>query len=69
VVFVDLSGYTRLTEEHGDEVAVRFATTLQREADAAASANDGRLVKLLGDGAMLRFPDAERPPSSSLRSV
>jgi adenylate cyclase len=69
VVFVDLSGYTRLTEEHGDEVAVRFATTLQREADAAASANDGRLVKLLGDGAMLRFPDAERGLRAALGLV
>jgi adenylate cyclase len=60
VVFVDLSGYTRLTEERGDEVAVRFASSLQREAEATATVNDGRLVKLLGDGVMLRFPDAER---------
>ena len=60
VVFVDLSGYTRLTEERGDEVALGFAVTLQREAEAEAAANDGRLVKLLGDGAMLWFPDAER---------
>jgi adenylate cyclase len=60
VVFVDLSGYTRLTEERGDEVAVRLAATLQQEAAAAATANGGRLVKLLGDGSMLRFPDAQR---------
>ena len=60
VVFVDLSGYTRLTEERGDEAAVGYATTLQREAEAVATSNDGRLVKLLGDGVMLRFPDAER---------
>ncbi|MGH2655237.1 MAG: adenylate/guanylate cyclase domain-containing protein [Actinomycetota bacterium] len=69
VVFVDLSGYTRLTEERGDEVAVRFATTLQREADAVASANGGRLVKLLGDGAMLRFPDAGRGLEAALALV
>jgi adenylate cyclase len=69
VVFVDLTGYTRLTEERGDEVAVRFATTLQREADAVASANGGRLVKLLGDGAMLRFPDAERGLEAALALV
>jgi adenylate cyclase len=66
VVFVDLSGYTRLTEEHGDEVAVRFSSTLQEEAEAAATANDGRLVKLLGDGAMLRFPDAGRGLDAAL---
>jgi class 3 adenylate cyclase len=69
VVFVDLSGYTRLTEEHGDEVAVRFATTLQAEAEAAAAANDGRLVKLLGDGAMMRFPDAHRGVAAALSLV
>jgi adenylate cyclase len=69
VVFVDLSGYTRLTEERGDEVAVRLAATLQREAAAAATANGGRLVKLLGDGAMLRFPDAKRAVAASLELV
>jgi adenylate cyclase len=69
VVFVDLSGYTRLTEERGDEVAVGFASTLQREAEAVATANDGRLVKLLGDGAMLRFPDAERGLDAALALV
>jgi adenylate cyclase len=69
VVFVDLSGYTRLTEERGDEVAVRLAATLQREAAAAATANGGRLVKLLGDGAMLRFPDAERGLEAALGLV
>jgi adenylate cyclase len=69
VVFVDLSGFTRLTEEHGDEVAVRYASTLQREAEAVAAANDGRLVKLLGDGAMLRFPDANRGVNAALSAV
>src|SRR5687768_16374372 len=58
VVFVDLFGYTRLTEERGDEVAVGFASTLQRRAEAVAASNGGRLVKLLGDGAMLRLPNA-----------
>jgi adenylate cyclase len=69
VVFVDLSGYTRVSEEHGDEVAVRFASTLQREAEAVATANGGKLVKLLGDGAMLRFPDAERGLEAALALV
>jgi class 3 adenylate cyclase len=69
VVFVDLSGYTRLTEERGDEVAARSASSLQREAEAVAAANDGRLVKLLGDGAMLQFPDAERGLTAALALV
>ena len=58
IVFVDLSGYTTLTRERGDESAVLAASSLQREADAAATRHGGRLVKLLGDGAMLRLGDA-----------
>jgi adenylate cyclase len=69
VVFVDLSGYTRLTEERGDEVAVRLAATLQREAATAATAHGGRLVKLLGDGAMLGFPDAKRGLAAALELI
>jgi adenylate cyclase len=69
VAFVDLSGFTLVTEERGDEMAVRFATTLQREAEVAAARHDGRLVKLLGDGAMLWFPDAERGVLASLSVV
>ena len=57
-MFVDLSGYTAFTSERGDESAVRAASSLQREADAAATRHGGRLVKLLGDGAMLRLADA-----------
>jgi len=58
IVFVDLSGFTRLTREAGDESAVIAASSLQRHADATAARHGGRLVKLLGDGAMLRLDDA-----------
>jgi adenylate cyclase len=58
IVFVDLTGYTRLTRERGDETAVAAAASLQRHADATATRHGGRLVKLLGDGAMLRLTDA-----------
>lgn len=69
VVFVDLSGFTKVTEQRGDEMALRFATTLQQEAEAAAARHEGRLVKLLGDGAMLRFPDADRAVLASMSAV
>jgi adenylate cyclase len=58
IVFVDLTGFTRLTSERGDESAVVAATSLQHHADATATRHGGRLVKLLGDGAMLRLTDA-----------
>jgi class 3 adenylate cyclase len=55
VVFADVSGYTNVTEERGDEAAVRIASALQRQAEEVALRHGGRLVKLLGDGAMLYF--------------
>jgi adenylate cyclase len=58
IAFVDLTGFTRLAQEHGDESALHAATSLQRRADEAAGRYGGRLVKLLGDGAMLRLTDA-----------
>ncbi len=58
ILFVDLTGYTRLTEAAGDDLAARSAAHLGRAADAAARANSGEVVKLLGDGAMLHFDSA-----------
>ena len=57
IAFVDLAGYARLTETGGDELAARSAARLAELADAAARPLGGRLVKLLGDGAMLHFRD------------
>ena len=57
IAFVDLAGYTRLTETGGDELAARSAARLAELADEAARPHGGRLVKLLGDGAMLHFRD------------
>jgi adenylate cyclase len=69
IVFVDLSGFTRLTNERGDESAVRVAASLQRRADDAARSHGGRLVKLLGDGAMLRLTDPAVGVSAALELV
>lgn len=69
IVFVDLSGFTRLTREQGDESAVHAATSLQRRADQAARQHGGRLVKLLGDGAMLRLTDATAGVDAALDLV
>ena len=69
IVFVDLSGYTRLTSERGDESAVHAAASLQRRADDAARKHGGRLVKLLGDGAMLRLMEPAVGVSAALDLV
>jgi adenylate cyclase len=58
IAFVDLSGFTTLTVEHGDDVAAAAATKLGELASAAAQSSGGRVVKLLGDGVLLRFDSA-----------
>jgi adenylate cyclase len=58
IAFVDLAGYTQLTQTEGDERAATFATTLQQLATTVVRAHRGRVVKLLGDGVMLRFGSA-----------
>jgi adenylate cyclase len=56
IAFVDLTGYTELTATGGDERAAQFASTLQTLATTSARAHRGQVVKLLGDGVMLRYP-------------
>jgi class 3 adenylate cyclase len=58
VAFVDVTGFTRLTAESGDEVGARTAVRLGELADEAARRHDGRVVKLLGDGVLLLFKDS-----------
>ena len=66
---MDLSGFTRLTIEQGDDVAAATATRLAEMADAAARAASGRVVKLLGDGVLLRFGSAAEAIPAILRLV
>ena len=58
IAFVDLAGFTERTATAGDELAAQDATTLQGLAQTTAIAHRGRVVKLLGDGVMLRFGSA-----------
>jgi adenylate cyclase len=61
IVFADLTGFTALTHELGDEEAAMTALRLRDEVEPLARENGGRLVALLGDGAMLFF---DRPPTA-----
>jgi adenylate cyclase len=53
--FADLSGYTRLTEEAGDEVAAQVSVKLAELVNDVASRYAGSVVKLLGDGVLFHF--------------
>ena len=57
VCFLDLTGYTRLTEERGDEAAAELATRLADLVRASSRAHGGQPVKWLGDGVMFHFPN------------
>jgi adenylate cyclase len=55
--FLDITGYTRLTQERGDEAAAALAATLGRLVQRTSIQHGGRPVKWLGDGVMFYFPD------------
>jgi len=54
--FVDLSGFTALTEAHGDEEAVAMLTRFREITQGALGPTDV-LVKTIGDAVMLAFSD------------
>ena len=57
ICFLDITGYTRLTGERGDEAAADLAEVLGRLVSRSAFERGGRPIKWLGDGVMLHFPD------------
>jgi len=57
VCFLDVTGYTRLTEERGDAAAADLAAQLGRMVQRTSTLHGGKPVKWLGDGVMLYFRD------------
>jgi adenylate cyclase len=55
--FLDITGYTRLTQERGDEAAAALAAQLSRLVQRSSVQHGGRPVKWLGDGVMFYFPN------------
>lgn len=56
VVFADLVGSTSMFERLGDETASRFVTQLVGALSQIFEQHSGRVVKLLGDGLFVVFP-------------
>jgi adenylate cyclase len=57
ICFLDITGYTRLTQERGDAAAAQLAEQLGRLVQRTSIRHGGRPVKWLGDGVMFFFPN------------
>jgi adenylate cyclase len=80
ICFVDMTGFTRLTEEHGDEKAARLATSLAELVNDVSRRHGGRAIRWLGDGGLFYFEEvnaafaaalemSERAPATGLPST
>jgi class 3 adenylate cyclase len=64
--FLGLVGYTRLTEDRGDDAAAEIAANLAELTQRAARTRGGLPVKWLGDGIMFFF---KRPGAAVLSAL
>ena len=57
ICFLDISGYTRLTQEWGDDRAANLASTVERLVQRISVQRGGKTIKWLGDGVMFYFDE------------
>ncbi|MGH3006976.1 MAG: adenylate/guanylate cyclase domain-containing protein [Gaiellaceae bacterium] len=69
IAFLDLTGYTTLAEERGDQAAAELAASLASIVQEASRTRGCRPVKWLGDGVMFHFSDSARAIQSGLELV
>ena len=66
VVFTDLEGFTTFTAEQGDAAAIDLLHDHHRRVGPVVRSRGGKVVKRLGDGLLLSFPD---PAAAALAGV
>jgi class 3 adenylate cyclase/DNA-binding transcriptional MerR regulator len=69
IAFLDLTGYTEIAEERGDQAAAELASDLASIVQEAAQTHGGRPVKWLGDGVMFHFADPGKAILSGLALI
>jgi adenylate cyclase len=69
VCFVDLTGYTRQTEEQGDAAAAELAGRLAALVEGISRRYAGRPVRWLGDGGMFVFREASAAVQAAIEMV
>lgn len=68
LAFVDLSDFTAYADAHGDLLAVEVVESFAQAVTAELGEN-GRVLKALGDGYMLSFPDPHAAVSACVRII
>ena len=69
ICFLDITGYTRLTQERGDAAAANLAEDLARLVQRTSVQHGGRPIKWLGDGVMFFFDDPGAAVVAALEMV
>jgi adenylate cyclase len=69
VVFTDLEGFTSYTADVGDAAAVELLAEHHRQVAPIVRSRGGRIVKRLGDGLMLCFPEPDAAVLAALELV
>ena len=69
VAFTDLEGFTRFTATRGDEAASQLLAEHHRVVGPIVRSRGGRVVKRLGDGLLLTFPEPEAAVLACLELV
>jgi len=59
VAFTDLEGFTRFTERNGDDAASQLISDHHRTIGPIVRSRGGRVVKRIGDGLLLTFPEPQ----------
>lgn len=69
VMFTDLQGFTRFTSQEGDDAAGKLLAEHHRSVGPVIRSRGGRIVKRLGDGLLLTFPEPEAAVLAGLELV
>jgi adenylate cyclase len=69
VAFVDLVGFTSLADGSGDQRAADIAAAFEDVVIDSTRARGGRIVKMMGDGALLLFQDGDAAVRAGLEMV
>jgi adenylate cyclase len=69
VAFTDLEHFSAFTAREGDEASSRFLIEHRRTVGPIVRSRGGRIVKQLGDGLLLTFPNADAGVLASLELI